>query len=370
MNELRIYQLLEPGVLASFRDAIRQVLFGPSENSAGVQFNISPISGWLYYAEHTKLYQNKTPALLPRDRAGIRQAATDWLRMYQERYLRAHQPGSPLENLPTVIPGIMRLVQIEPAFRSQSMIVDHWLVRFGIYLRVTGEYGQNSVRVLGAGLDLRIGNSGRVIGLSLRWRPVTSSRSVPWITPERAEQDSLGGHTHEENSKSGHDALTPDQLVYELQGESNYQTHLCPFYCQSSGHHQEMIPATPQSTVVRFQQTVLENSVDVEARIIGGSGQFDLNWSHWKPTDPAGDYHEQSGGTLYRLPGGVHNLLLIARDRASGQVIQRQETIYAATEGIAEPESLERPGCTDPTSPNYDPSANVDDGSCTATPTV
>jgi hypothetical protein len=126
-----------------------------------------------------------------------------------------------------------------------------------------------------------------------------------------------------------------------------------------------------ESLAIRFRQTVFAEFVEVEALITGGSGRFDLSWNHWKAGDPlGGGYEQRNGGTVYRLPGGVYNLLLIARDRRSGQIGQRQETIYAATGGAAEPQSIERPGCTDPQSPKYDPGANVDDDSCADDPNV
>jgi hypothetical protein len=134
---------------------------------------------------------------------------------------------------------------------------------------------------------------------------------------------------------------------------------------RASGHHHRLLPASAESLAVSFRQKLFEKYVEVEAQIAGGSGRFDLSWSHWAVADPFGEgYQQRNGGAQYRLPGGVHNLLLIARDRRSGQVVQRQETIYAATGGAPEPRSIERPGCTDPDSPNYDPAANVDDGSC------
>lgn len=370
MNELRIYRLTGPSVLVAQQEVIRRGLFGFDKRSPDTQFDISPVSGWCYYADHAELYRNKSPNLLPRDEAHIRKAAADWLQACQARYDKASNVGSGIKGLPPVLPGVMRVADIEPAFRPQTLLVDHWVVRFDIYLRASGEFGQSSVPVLGSGLDLRIGNRGRVIGLFLRWRPVEAAGAARAIAHEEAKK-ALNDGPHVDASEESAAAEAPPQIVYELQGESSHQTHLCPYYFHPSGHHRQLLPASAESLAVTFRQKVSENFVEVKAQIAGGSGQFDLSWSHWSAGNPRGEgYQQRSGDGPYRLPGGVHNLLLIARDRRSGQVAQRQETIYAATGGAPEPLSIERPGCTDPASPNYDADANVDDGSCAPAPSV
>jgi hypothetical protein len=215
---------------------------------------------------------------------------------------------------------------------------------------------------LGSGIDIRIGNNGKIIGFFLRWRALLNPIQTNFLpyTPV--------GHQHETQHETAETETEP-VLVYELCGESSIQTHLCPYYYLPLGHHNGLLPASSASFVITLSVENNEQNTVVSVFINGGSGDFTYEWSYLKvELSDIKDVVSAGRADTCTLKAGVFNILLIVKDKKTGIVKQKMETIYARNNQIDVQKSREIRGCTDPLASNYNPNANSDDGSCTLPP--
>ena len=272
------------------------------------------------------------------------------------------------------MPRKYELEEVQVVFNPKTLEADHLLCRLSI--AITDSIQNKPLPILGGGIDLRIGHNGKIIGFFVRWRPLISQIQTNFLPYKPVENEhDIEHHAEHEHDAEQEEAETKAKvesepvLVYELCGESSLQTHLCPYYYVPLGHHNGLLPASSASFVIVFSVENNEQNTVVSVHINGGSGDFTYEWSYLKVelTDVK-DVVSAGTADTCTLKGGVFNVLLIVKDKKTGIVKQKMETIYARNNQIEVPKTREIRGCTDPLASNYNPNANSDDGSCVLPP--
>lgn len=321
-------------------------------------FTVSPISGWIYFANYDELRTNKNDLRLPTTIDEIEKISRAFFNQCYQRIEKARLNGKLPKDFPDILPSDIRLVDMQAVFAPTLTSVDHWLVRFHIYHRSSDEFGSDSVCLYGAGLDLRVGNGGKVICFSQRWRPFQKTVVSDFIPFNQEEV--VSSHEHESSPTNANEPT----LMYLQAGQSSFQSHLSLYHTVADGHHLEFYPASKHSLRIEFIKNLKEEHIEVVAEISGGSGRFSFEWGSWEVANAGGNGYKDLGNyNSCIVHGGVHQLLLIVRDIELMVVSQKIEAIYAKYPTSA-PKSRERWGCTDALALNYDSNANCDDESC------
>lgn len=362
MCALFLYHLVDPAELVSVGELIREDLFQLPNARGDHSFSVSPMSSWITFRNDSQVQSEKRKRGLPRSEREAERAAHGYLRGIALRQQSLRRKAKAWIGIPDLIPRSLKPLTVAPVLsRFHQGRLDHWLCRYAIFLPLQTAYRERNVPLLGAGLDLRVGENGQVEAFSLRWRPIRKRTSLQEIAALDIEPLPLA-HSHHSHAEKP--PTQDSSLVYVSAGESHLQTHLAPFYSHSEGHHVHFTPATAQSTMVRFQYRIEERGIQVQPIVAGGSGDFNYDWASWDMFDPLGHgLIERGTNANCQLEFGVHCLLLTLTDAISRQVVQYQEIVYGHGE-VEAPRSIERWGCTDPTASNYDPMANCEDGTC------
>jgi hypothetical protein len=334
-------KLSDISLLKNKEQQLSQLLFELPDNGRSPEkyiFNISSISGWLQYSNKEELFRNTNYRRLATSEGDVEKRAKEFLNNANKDFFRfiSEQPNKK-QNPKVLFPNVnsLRTGTITLVVNPKTLEPDHWLCKFQVYL----ESGiQGSIPVIGAGIDLRIGNDGKVIALTSHWRPLKRRSSVE-ILPLEKEQLKNDGHSH----THGHSSNTNDEevkpiLCYKLEGESTYQTHLCPYWMIPDGHHFTYYPASKESLVIDIFQKHHPNGVDLYAGILGGSGDnnYDFAWASWDVYDWENSYQDLGNASSCQLGIGAHNVVLTVTDRRTRVGTQIQKSIYAKGERIDE----------------------------------
>ncbi|MEY4925956.1 MAG: hypothetical protein RI894_392, partial [Bacteroidota bacterium] len=271
-NKINVYKLLSANDLVRNQRNIESVLLSGLVQGHEYVFEVSPISGWLYF-ENTHLIFKQNKPKLPASEEEIKQIiAKYWAQVYKKQAVRAKMNKSTFD-FPFLLPQNYELSDIQVVFNPQTLETDHLLCRLSIAL--TDSVQNKPLPILGSGIDLRIGHNGQIIGFLVRWRPLLGAILTPLLPYKPAKHQHAAADENKE-------AESEPVLVFELCGENSIQTHLCPYYFIPLGHHSGLLPASMASFVIVFSVENNEQNTVVSVHINGGSGDFTYEWSYLK----------------------------------------------------------------------------------------
>jgi hypothetical protein len=313
-DRIRVFRLLDVGTLENEAATIAQALFGLPPDAVGTLFTVSQSGGWISFTDRAQLFSNRAKRL-PKEREA-REAALRFLA--ERREAMAASPCYRESELPLLIPpaGVLTDPVIVPVQHPRLALRDHWLCRFGIEVRCSDDLQEEKAEVLGAGVDLRIGEGGAVIAAVWRWRPEVEIRSRPRRpAPEGARR-----------------------VVYRYNDEAGRQTFLAPYYEVIDEHDVLLAPASDCSLICN----VLTGNGKLLAAVDGGTGDYSFTWARIAPASfPPAIEPLASTDRILELGGGrramvseadfgsaAADVLLQVRDNRSDAVIQLRRAIY------------------------------------------
>ncbi len=264
---------------------IQQVLFG-----RGGRFEMHPVSGHIRYEQPKKLQREdkRRYLALPPTREAATLAAKTFLSNRHDALTRGQ--ARPLPVIPP--PTWLRHYGTYLVRNDHHDQPDHWLCKFQVEIEIAG---QTSIPVLGASIDLRIGEAAtdaglepnyEVVGFYSRWRAVSDQYTVGAFVPRETQP-----HVHGADASAGAgegkehvhlDAST--RLTYLLSDESDPQSNLVPYDATVSGeHHVSILPASDDSLWIEFHVGVERGSYAIQAVVMAGRGSYQAAWGYWDP---------------------------------------------------------------------------------------
>jgi hypothetical protein len=335
-SRLTCYELAPPGALAREADAVARLV----RSALGVAdparhaVDVSAWSGWIRYVDQQLLWGGKPADLPPREQAQRR--AEDWLRAFAKQLA----PGG------RQLPDAIAALAICPAnFRPMELVAvartdggfDHWLYRAEPQVR-SGR-GQGLAPVIGAALEVRVGDGGRIVSFTARWRATTGGQVTSPRTPPRPPTLQSGHH----DARPGHHGHQPEvvqELAYMLDGEVAPQPYLSPYYLNNTGHALSVASACPMSLTIDLIGRNVGDGTELLALIAGGSGDYRCEWGLTPLADPfelerlgegrPGESIGDLGTSKVVVPVGAYLVFLEAHDRATGAVKHAQRHVYAS----------------------------------------
>ncbi len=340
---LRVYVVADLGPLFNSRQSIARDLFDLSTFSdRGRTFSIHPVSGYIFYADHSELWNAASSTDFPRDSNEAEKIARNFIeeanaKLSVNRQLRE-------AGFPSVFPSDLRRIWVGAIIPQGHNTPGHWLCQFGVFLAVDQE---RTARVEGAVIDIRIGRKGKILGLNSRWRPLTGDvLSSELVNP--ADLDAFYSDSPFKIRKPQPNPLPPIikpdsnaigfvensgkkacELLFWLADENSPQYFLAPTYLARSGHHSSLRPASLHSLHADIWQRSSDAGMELLAVVGGGSGNYAYQWGHWTL-----DTFFETGITLAGmsqtvfLEPGVSNVLLHVKDTLTGAVAQAQKSVY------------------------------------------
>jgi hypothetical protein len=246
------------------------------------------------------------------------------LRFFAERRETMETSRKFIESgLPSLIPPEDWLTNagIFPIPHPRKKQFDHWLCRFGISIRCSDDVDEPKAEVLGAGIDLRIGDDGDVIAADWRWRPASDQRSRPRSPrPDGAAR-----------------------VVYRFNDQAARQTLLAPYYEVVEGEDARLVPASDRSLACNIIRSEGAGPVTLLAVASGGSGNYAYTWGRITVASfpPAIELLSGASDARVDVEGGrsivvsqiefgadAGDVLLHVADNATGAVIQLRRAIY------------------------------------------
>jgi hypothetical protein len=323
---IRTFSLLEVEKLEKHAATIADALFRLPPAAVGTKFTISRGGGWISFAEPAKLWSEGKKQSLPSTEGDARVAA---LRFFDGRREAMKTSRAFIESgLPSLIPPQDWLTKpgVFPIPHPRRRQFDHWICRFGISLRCSDVAREPRAEVLGAGIDLRLGDGGEVIAADWRWRPAVNPYPRPRLArPEGARR-----------------------IVYQFNDEAARQMFLAPYYEVLDGEDVRLVPASDRSLACNIMSSEGAGSVTLVAVASGGSGNYAYTWGRiavaaFPPViellSGATDLHlDVDGGptivSQVEFGAQAGDVLLHVVDRATGAVIQMRHAIYPLASGM------------------------------------
>jgi hypothetical protein len=327
-----VYELCDPLPLYEERSLLRTVIFSGISIDKDSVWTVAPASGWIYFAQASKIFSSARKTALLQTADEVHSTAEAFFaaantRIGQNTTLagRSVLPVFPEKRF-------LKEDKTEPVLNPDTGVVDHWLCRYRIVLPSSVDFREAKANVIGAGLDVRIGNRGEILGFHLRWRPYVKKQETAfavsllaltladWIssaTHGHCEEE----HDHEEEDHIELDAETWDALniVYIFQGANSEQTHFAPFVPKAAGHHFGYLPVSTFSLAVSIAPMKQSgNTRTVYAIVFGGSGQYEYDWGAWYLNGRDSGIHTSSSSSFIELPIGMHQVTLYLKDKITG----------------------------------------------------
>lgn len=328
---------MNPAKIAAAQDAITRAVFrilGVSDPSKH-DVSVSESSGWMYYLAKEELWVRQHPPVLP---------SADVARERAEKFVAALAAATAAgaegwpENLAQVslLPRLMRPVQLSAVPRPDGSVWDHWLYRAQPRLSLDPS-GRKSVPVFGSQVEVRIGDRGQVVSFSSRWRPLSGERTSTDLVPFKAPPPEEGEREHQGGKEP------PHKLQYVLEGEIAPQHYLAPYYLMSDGHMLRAVSATPYSLTVDMGRIQGKESMLVTAAASGGSGDYAYNFAAYVLSRIEEGYVELGRGQsvevetdtgtalvgAIEIPNGAYVVMVNARDRATGAFKHYQQQVVS-----------------------------------------
>jgi hypothetical protein len=320
MRGIYIHHLVAPGDLIAAKDRLAETLFAVRPGDRDRTLMISSTSGCFHFVDSANLWAGRGAG--PRDGDAAEHAARDFVREANRRVRSSDISGLAATG---IFPDEMRLVASQPVF-SAPEDVDHWLYTYVGYLD-TGIAPPSdqpapsmTVRapVIGAQIDVRIGEASQVVGMWSDWRPVRSAQLVEYL------------------AKPGSDAR---QLVYEGGGHDDPIDVLAPYYLMGGEDEDTgtLSSASAYSLSIAVAREDNSKGVLLTALVTGNTGSVTFSWGAWPlDTGPVGQFERRSDSDSVELPTGAYNVVLDVEDQLTGAFARSQYLIYC---GPAAPES-------------------------------
>lgn len=269
------------------------------------------------------------------------------------------------KEMPPILPSTIADVQLVDTVlvpHYDRPWIDHWLCRFMLVVSPTKQaiteihedgdthvlLSKDKVPVVGCQVDIRIGNNGDIVGFQSSWRPsFLKNKPLEYVEYNQETMEVAShGHSNTDSHTKPDDAHELPQLVYVLDGASNPQNRLLPYYLHQEGHDSYFAPASSGSLMLKlYQEPAANGEVKLTGWAEGGSGDYIYQWSRFSPDniDTEGvivaqnfvttAYNEKTKQpTISELiiPEGVHNIILLAADRQTNIIKQKQFTVYTS----------------------------------------
>jgi hypothetical protein len=334
-----IYALANPGLVKATEPAITQIIFETLKitNRAGQRVSVSAASGAVEYVNTEQLWRTGPPPSLP-PAEEARKAAETFLRA-----LRTAFSGGGRTPLPERLAGMLLVPPLKPVDivlvpSRERPVGDHWLYRAQPQLSLLRDE-RRMADVIGALVEVCIGEGGQVIAFRSQWRPVTAER----VYADLAHLPQVDDHSH----SAGQRNAPPPDLVYVLDGENLPQFYLSPYYRVIESEHFNMVSASKYSLTVAFSVHETQEGTRITAIPEGGSGQYAYQWAVASIDDPwesqlvelgagrAVNLRMANGGEIRAgeitvQPGAYLVLVNIKdRDRRTGAFKHHQQYVYS-----------------------------------------
>lgn len=341
-DQVRVYALLNPAQLVAERQAIQQIFFKILRvtDPAAHSVTISESSGWISYVAKEELWVRRYPPVLPNAEDARRRTEA-----FLAALAAATSPGAQgwpkgLEQV-SLLPRLMRPVQISAVARPSGDVFDHWLYRAQPRLALDVS-GRQTAAVFGSHIEVRVGERGQIISFRSRWRPLSGERATadlaPFTRPPSDHDEQSGGR---EQGRGDGDAAPP--IGYLLEGEVTPQYYLAPYYFMSDGDMLRMVSACSFALTIDFGRSQGAESMLVTALASGGSGDYAYNWAAYA-LDRADEGYveigpgqsvqvEADGGPAIvsgvELPNGAYIVMVNVRDRLTGAFKHAQQQVVS-----------------------------------------
>jgi hypothetical protein len=187
--------------------------------------------------------------------------------------------------------------------------------------------------VLGAPVEVRIGEGNRVVGFFSAWRPYDRTTLERRLPPSVQDQ-------------GGPDSSTPPPPLRYVLGEGPTQV-LAPYYLRTISTEDddgepsaELIPASPLSLTAKIVVTAVGDRLQLVLEVAPGAGDVPLGYEwHARPLDPAvGSIETTSTGKELALPAGDYEIEAVVTTRTSGASALAAVVVESsdAEEGLAD----------------------------------
>ncbi len=322
LNEINIFELVDTDVVEKALHKIGEKLFHLPK--ASPLLGVSKGSGWLHFLNQQEIRSARRKPSLPETPAAAQEAGTSFFSHAAQLFL---EPWYSELKIPALFPKLsdLEFVAALGVPHPETGAFDHWLVRYRVSLQPSilpapGSLGQGTVAskpiparipVVGGGIDLRIGDKGTVIGLNSCWRPPKLyRRSILYPHPEDTP---------------------PMQLVYLLNDEHAEQSYLAPYYQSfSTDDEGSFLPASIFSPLVFILEQPEEGRTRLDALVIGGSGQYEYQWTRWSPLlDWDKSFKTLGSGVSQQVGVGVFDVAVNVKDSVTGATVRAESMIYS-----------------------------------------
>jgi hypothetical protein len=257
-----------------------------------------------------------------------------------------------------IFPTTLRHVVTMPVYASGQSAIDHWVVRFIAFLETgTGDRQTiitkpappqkpvggtiipsdlntiagppkfapsasipGSVPVDGGIVEIRVGGSGKIIGVNSRWRPFQAT-DLTKMLPIPSESLS-----------------TNYQLVYLLGGDEEPQEFIAPYYRSQDEADPDTgsyLPASDRSMWVDFFREEGSDTTSLSASVSGNAGPVQYSWVAWRiDHGPFTGFEDLGTDSSITLTQGAYNVVLDVEDRLTGAFLRAQAVVYCGPKPI------------------------------------
>ena len=215
-----VYPLADPGLIAArAQPLLAQLKAGLRDRPGQVEFALSPASGCFRFFDVARLWKNGNGGGLPKTAADAARTATDYFKAANREALR-YRTAMKLaaSEYPNPFPvDALRHVASKPVYAHGASAPDHWLSLWMAWLPVKGppaapDDAAITAPVHGAGVEVRIGAGGQVLGLVSTLRTWTGRAAVDAFEPPPSA-----------------DGTTPD-LLFLMEGSGEPQRFIAPYF--------------------------------------------------------------------------------------------------------------------------------------------
>jgi hypothetical protein len=339
-RQVRLYALADLRAIAASAADIEKAILAALHLTPGRgnRISVSAMSGWISYTAAGELWERSSAPVLPAEREEAVKKAEDVLVRLNE-HLSDRNPRWParLKGISLMPPlGLVRRASLAAVARPDGSAFDHWLYRGEPHLYLD-EAGEVRSSVLGAQIEVRIGNGGMPVAVRSRWRPLSGERKLVDLS-SYVPPPAIGGE-----DEHGRERDVAPSVRYVLDGDGVPQYYLAPYYCSPEHSGVEIVSASSYSLTVHMARTDQDaRRMTVSAFARGGSGDYAYDWACY-PLPHAGkgirllgagsrQLHKTRAGTVkgssIRIDRGLYVIMVNVRDRATGAFRHAQRQVF------------------------------------------
>jgi hypothetical protein len=274
-----VYPLIDAGLIAArAQPLLAQLKAGLRDRPGQVEFAVNPASGCFRFFDAARLWKNGNGAGLPKTAADAAKTAADYFKAANREALRYRTAMNlSASEYPDPFPvDALKHVSSKPVYANGASAPDHWLGLWMAWLPVKGppavppDDAGITAPVHGAGVEVRIGAGGQVLGVVSTLRPWTGRAAVDAFEPPPSADG------------------TPPALLYFMEGSGEPQRFIAPYFRddnspEADDHGIALRPACVYSLIARIGITMSRESTMLSALLMDGSGDF-------APVADNGDY--------------------------------------------------------------------------------